>query len=61
MPSEGGELFGPLFGGSRADAELTDRARLQAMLDAERALAAASARAGVARGGRRGHRRLPPG
>jgi 3-carboxy-cis,cis-muconate cycloisomerase len=47
LPSEGGELFGPLFGGSRADAELTDRARLQAMLDAERALATASARAGV--------------
>jgi 3-carboxy-cis,cis-muconate cycloisomerase len=47
LPSEGGGLLGPLFGGSRADPELTDRAFLQAMLDAERALAAASAAAGV--------------
>ena len=47
MPSEGGGLLGPLFGGSRADPELTDRALLQAMLDAERALAAASAGAGI--------------
>ncbi|HET7516729.1 MAG TPA: 3-carboxy-cis,cis-muconate cycloisomerase [Actinomycetes bacterium] len=47
MPSEGGGLLGPLSGGSRADAELTDRAVLQDMLDAERALAVASARAGV--------------
>ena len=47
MPSEGGGLLGPLFGGSRADQELTDRALLQAMLDAERALAAASAGAGI--------------
>ena len=47
MPSEGGGLLGPLFGGSRADHELTDRALLQAMLDAERALAAASAGAGI--------------
>jgi 3-carboxy-cis,cis-muconate cycloisomerase len=47
LPSEGGGLLGPLSGGSRADPELTDRAFLQAMLDAERALAVASARAGV--------------
>ena len=47
MPSEGGGLLGPLFGGSRADQALTDRALLQAMLDAERALAAASAGAGI--------------
>ena len=48
MPSDpGGGLLGPLFAGSRADAELTDRALLQAMLDAERALAVASARVGV--------------
>ena len=47
MPSDGGGLLGPLFAGSRADHELTDRALLQAMLDAERALAAASSQAGV--------------
>jgi 3-carboxy-cis,cis-muconate cycloisomerase len=47
LPSDRGGLFGPLFGGSGADPELTDRAFLQAMLDAERALAVASARAGV--------------
>ena len=47
MPSDGGGLLGPLFAGSRADPELTDRALLQAMLDAERALATASARAGI--------------
>jgi 3-carboxy-cis,cis-muconate cycloisomerase len=47
LPSESGGLFGPLLGGSRADAEVSDRAWLQAMLDAERALAAASARAGI--------------
>ena len=47
MPSEGGGLLGPLGGGSRADPELSDRAVLGAMLDAERALATASARAGV--------------
>jgi 3-carboxy-cis,cis-muconate cycloisomerase/3-oxoadipate enol-lactonase len=47
LPSERGGLFGPLFGGSRADAEVSDRAFLQAMLDAERALAVASARAGI--------------
>ena len=40
MPSERGRLLGPLFGGSRADQEPTDRAFLQAMPDAERALAA---------------------
>jgi 3-carboxy-cis,cis-muconate cycloisomerase/3-oxoadipate enol-lactonase len=47
LPSDGGGLLGPLFAGSRADAELTDRALLQAMLDAERALAAAAADAGI--------------
>jgi 3-carboxy-cis,cis-muconate cycloisomerase len=47
LPSERGGLFGPLFGGSRADAEVSDRAVLQAMLDAEGALAVASARAGI--------------
>jgi 3-carboxy-cis,cis-muconate cycloisomerase len=47
LPSEAGGLVGPLFGGSRADQELTDRSFLQAMLDAERALAVASGRAGA--------------
>ena len=47
MPSDRGGLLGPLSGGSRADAELSDRALLQALLDAEAALAAASARAGI--------------
>ncbi|HWC42750.1 MAG TPA: 3-carboxy-cis,cis-muconate cycloisomerase [Actinomycetota bacterium] len=47
MPSERGGLLGPLSGGSRTDAEVSDRAFLQAMLDAERALAAASARVGI--------------
>ena len=47
MPSDWGGLLGPLFAGSRADAELTDGALLQAMLDAERALAMASARVGI--------------
>ena len=47
MPAEGGGLLRPLFAGSRADPELTDRALLQAMLDAERALAEASARVGI--------------
>ena len=47
MPSDDGGLRGPLFAGSRADTELSDRAFLQAMLDAERALAVASARAGT--------------
>ena len=47
MPSDEGGLLRPLFGGSRADPELTDRAVLQAMLDAERALAVASARVGI--------------
>ena len=48
MPSDdGGGLLGPLFSGSRADQELSDRAFLQAMLDAERALAVASARVGI--------------
>jgi 3-carboxy-cis,cis-muconate cycloisomerase len=40
-------LLGSLFAGSGADRELTDQAFLRAMLDAERALASASARAGV--------------
>jgi 3-carboxy-cis,cis-muconate cycloisomerase len=48
LPAEGGGLLRPLFAGSRADPELTDRAFLQAMLDAERALAVASARVGIA-------------
>jgi 3-carboxy-cis,cis-muconate cycloisomerase/3-oxoadipate enol-lactonase len=47
LPSDRGGLLGPLFAGSGADRELTDQALLRAMLDAERALAAASARAGV--------------
>jgi 3-carboxy-cis,cis-muconate cycloisomerase len=47
LPSERGGLLGPLSGGSRADAEVSDRALLQAMLDAERALAVASARVGI--------------
>jgi 3-carboxy-cis,cis-muconate cycloisomerase len=48
LPSDdSGGLLGPLFSGSGADPELSDRALLQAMLDAERALAAASARAGL--------------
>jgi 3-carboxy-cis,cis-muconate cycloisomerase/3-oxoadipate enol-lactonase len=47
LPSEGGGLLGPLFAGSRADAELSNRAWLRAMLDAERALAVASARVGI--------------
>jgi len=47
LPSDRGGLLGPLSGGSRADAELSDQAVLQAMLDAERALAVASARAGI--------------
>jgi 3-carboxy-cis,cis-muconate cycloisomerase len=42
-----GGLFGPLSGGSRVDPEVGDRAWLAAMLDAERALAVAGARAGV--------------
>jgi 3-carboxy-cis,cis-muconate cycloisomerase/3-oxoadipate enol-lactonase len=47
LPSEAGGLVGPLFGGSRADQELSDRAWLQAMLDAERALATAAGGAGI--------------
>jgi 3-carboxy-cis,cis-muconate cycloisomerase/3-oxoadipate enol-lactonase len=47
LPADGGGLLRPLFAGSRADPELTDRAFLRAMLDAERALAAASARVGI--------------
>jgi 3-carboxy-cis,cis-muconate cycloisomerase len=47
LPSDRGALLGPLFAGSRADAELTDQAFLQAMLDAERALAEAGRQAGV--------------
>jgi 3-carboxy-cis,cis-muconate cycloisomerase len=44
LPSE---LLGPLFAGSPADAELSDRALLAAMLDAERALAVALAGVGI--------------
>jgi 3-carboxy-cis,cis-muconate cycloisomerase len=40
-------LFGPLFGAPAVDGELGDRAWLGALLDAERALAGAGARAGV--------------
>src|SRR5918995_2835397 len=48
LPSDdSGGLLGPLFSGSGADPELSDRALLQAILDAERALAMASARAGL--------------
>jgi 3-carboxy-cis,cis-muconate cycloisomerase len=47
LPSDSGGLLGPLFAGSRADAELTDRAFLRAMLDAEQALTVAASRAGV--------------
>jgi 3-carboxy-cis,cis-muconate cycloisomerase len=47
LPSDRGGLLGPLFAGSRADQELTDRALLQAMLDAERALAEAACQAGI--------------
>jgi 3-carboxy-cis,cis-muconate cycloisomerase/3-oxoadipate enol-lactonase len=47
LPSDRGGLLGPLFGGSRADAELSDRALVRAMVDAERALAVASAQAEV--------------
>ena len=51
MPSDPaastGGLFGRLSGGSGADLELSDRAVLRAMLDAERALATAGARVGV--------------
>lgn len=54
MPSERGRLLGPLFGGSPADQEPTDRAFLQAMLDAERALAAHRPRLAAAGAARRG-------
>ena len=47
MPSDGGGLLGRLSGGSGADPELSDRAFLRAMLDAEGALAVASSRAGI--------------
>jgi 3-carboxy-cis,cis-muconate cycloisomerase len=47
LPSDRGGLLGPLSGGSGADAEVSDRAFLRAMLDAEGALAVASARAGI--------------
>lgn len=45
MPGDG--LFGPLFGNPEVDREIVDRAWLQALLDVERALAAAQARAGL--------------
>jgi 3-carboxy-cis,cis-muconate cycloisomerase/3-oxoadipate enol-lactonase len=47
LPSDRGGLLRPLFAGSRADSELSDRAWLQALLDAERALAVAEHRAGI--------------
>jgi 3-carboxy-cis,cis-muconate cycloisomerase len=48
-PSSSGSesLFGPLFGAPDVDAELTGRAWLQAMLDVERGLARAQAKAGL--------------
>ncbi len=46
MSSEGG-LFGPLFGDAEVAGHLSDRARLQAMLDVEAALADAEAQLGV--------------
>src|SRR5262245_33424889 len=42
-----GNLLGPLFGDAEVDAELSDRARLQAMLDVEAALADVEAELGV--------------
>lgn len=51
MPGNGGNgLFGPLFGNPDVDAETGSRAWLQAMLDVERSLAVAQARAGLAPG-----------
>ena len=47
MPDQPQDLFAPLFGDAGVDAMLSDRARLQAMLDVEAALAEAGARAGV--------------
>ena len=41
------DLLGPLFGDAEVDAELSDRARLQAMLDVEVALAEVEAELGV--------------
>ena len=46
MPSERG-LFGPLFGDDEVAGHLSDRARLQAMLDVEAALADAQAELGI--------------
>jgi 3-carboxy-cis,cis-muconate cycloisomerase len=46
MRSEGG-LFGPLFGDEDVAAHLSDRVRLQAMLDVEAALADAEAQVGM--------------
>lgn len=43
----GDGLFGPLFGNPDVDREIADRAWLQALLDVERGLAAAQARAGL--------------
>lgn len=40
-------LHGPLFGAAAVDAELTDRARLQALLEVEAALAEAEAELGI--------------
>jgi 3-carboxy-cis,cis-muconate cycloisomerase len=43
MFSDGSDLLGPLFGDAKVGEELSDRARLQAMLDVEAALADAEA------------------
>ena len=48
MPSPGGaDLFGALFGDAETASHLSDRARLQAMLDVEVALADAEAELGI--------------
>jgi 3-carboxy-cis,cis-muconate cycloisomerase len=48
MSSDGGtDLLGPLFGDAEVDANLSDRARLQAMLDVEAALAEVEGEIGV--------------
>jgi 3-carboxy-cis,cis-muconate cycloisomerase len=46
-PSSPGSLFAPLFGDEEVAAHLSDRARLQAMLDVEAALADAEAQLGI--------------
>jgi 3-carboxy-cis,cis-muconate cycloisomerase len=47
MPDQPADLLAPLFGDAEVDALLTDRARLQAMLDVEAALADAEAHLGI--------------